>query len=91
MNLLNRLWSRLAPKAPTAALLQRVPLRDDAADDEEPPCLGCGWFDSSHELQTGLQVSEHDDDEVVAAVLPLPTWLDWQLAGWQPDGHVAVH
>ena len=88
MNLLNRLWSRLAP---TAVPPQRMPLRGGAAVDHEPPCLGCGWFDSSHELQTGLQVSEHDDDEVVAAVLPLPTWLDRQLAGWQPDGHVAMH
>ena len=25
-----------------------------AADDERP--LGCGWFDSSHELERGLQV-----------------------------------
>lgn len=28
-----------------------------AASDDEPP-LGCGWFDSSHELRHGLDVHE---------------------------------
>ena len=88
MNLLQRIRSRLSP---TAAPPSRRPASNDGVSDDDPPCLGCGWFDSSHELQTGLQVSEHDDDEVVAAALPLPTWLDRQLAGWQPDDHVAVH
>ena len=88
MNLLNRLWSRLAPTAGSSA---RMPLRGDAGVDDEPPCLGCGWFDSSHELQSGLHVSEHDDDEVVAATLPLATWLDLQLADWQPDIRIEAH
>lgn len=88
MNLLNRLWSRLTPPDDASA---RLPLRGDACADGEPPCLGCGWFDSSHELQSGLQVSEHDDDEVVAAALPLATWLDLQLADWQPDVRVEAH
>jgi hypothetical protein len=91
MNLLHRLWSRLTPPAgPPARLLAH----DDAGnigDADEPPCLGCGWFDSSHELQTGLLVSEHDDDEVVAVALPLATWLELQLADWQPDGPVKSH
>jgi hypothetical protein len=88
MNLLNRLWSRLTP---TAVSPGRLPTPNDAGGDDDPPCQGCGWFDSSHELQTGLQVSEHDDDEVVAAALPLATWLDLQLADWQPDHRIEVH
>lgn len=88
MNLLNRLWSRLAPPAGAAVPL---PAPGAARLDDAPPCLGCGWFDSSHELQSGLQVSEHDDDEVVAAALPLSTWLDLQLADWQPGIRVEAH
>jgi hypothetical protein len=88
MNLLHRIWPHLTsaatPPAPTPAC-------DGAGGDDDPPCLGCGWFDSSHELQAGLQVSEHDDDESIAAALPLATWLDRQLAGWQPEGQVEVH
>ena len=89
MNLLHRLWSRLGPTAIPAA--RRPALNDAAGDDDDPPCRGCGWFDSSHELQTGLQVSEHDDDEVVAAALPLATWLEVQLADWQPDLCAEAH
>jgi hypothetical protein len=81
MTLLHRLWSRLMP---TAASHARLPALIDAVSDGAP-CQGCGWFDSSHELQTGLLVSEHDDDEVVAAALPLATWLEVQLADWRPD------
>lgn len=88
MNLLHRLWSRLNP---AVAPLARLNVSNDIGSDDNLPCLGCGWFDSSHELQTGLQVSEHDDDEVVAAGLPLATWLDVQLADWQPDLRVEAH
>ena len=88
MNLLHRLWSRLTP---TAASPRRLPAPDDVGGDGEGRCLGCGWFDSSHELQTGLLVSEHDDDDVVAAALPLATWLDVQLADWQPDLRAEAH
>ena len=31
----------------------------DPAADALPPGAGCGWFDSSHDLQRGLQVQEH--------------------------------
>ena len=88
MNLLNRLWSRLTPDAGAIA---PPPLRSETCGEDEPPCRGCGWFDSSHELQSGLQVSERVDDEVVAAALPLATWLDLQLADWQPDLRVEAH
>jgi hypothetical protein len=50
-----------------------------AAQDE--PAKGCGWFDSSHELHSGLQVTEHADPDAVVNELPLGWWLDWQTAG----------
>ena len=46
--------------------------------------LGCGWFDSSHALHTGLQVTEHLTPEPVANEVPLGWWLDWQTCGAQP-------
>ena len=39
--------------------------------------LGCGWFDSSHELHAGLQVTEHLSPDPVANEVPLGWWLDW--------------
>jgi hypothetical protein len=44
---------------------------------------GCGWFDSSHELNRGLQVTEHVNLDAVAGDLPLSDWLRMQLAGWR--------
>jgi hypothetical protein len=38
----------------------------------------CGWFDSSHELQLGVQITEHLTPERVANEVPLGWWLDWQ-------------
>jgi hypothetical protein len=49
------------------------------ADDGSP--RGCGWFDSSHELNAGLQVTEHLTPQEVADAVPLGWWLDWQIAG----------
>jgi hypothetical protein len=46
-----------APAAPAAALPP-----DDRA-------LGCGWFDSSHDLASGVRVTELDD-----AATPLWRW-----------------
>jgi len=95
MNLLQRLWPQLvaATAAATTVMASRAASRhaEPAAADEGLRCRGCGWFDSSHELQTGLHVTEHDDDEVVAAALPLATWLEVQLADWQPDIRVEAH
>jgi hypothetical protein len=45
--------------------------------DDRPP--GCGWFDSSHELQRGLRVTEFDAPGAVAPILPLSWWLAWEL------------
>jgi hypothetical protein len=47
--------------------------------------LGCGWFDSSHELHAGLQVTEHLTPEPVANEVPLGWWLDWQSRGAAPS------
>ena len=49
-----------------------------AADDERP--LGCGWFDSSHELERGLQVREADVQGL--CLLPWSDWLDLELRVW---------
>ena len=47
---------------------------------------GCGWFDSSHELHAGLQVTEHLTPEPVANEVPLGWWLDWQMREAAPLG-----
>jgi hypothetical protein len=44
---------------------------------------GCGWFDSSHDLNQGLQVTEHANPDTVAGDLPLSDWLRMQLSGWR--------
>lgn len=36
--------------------------------DDSDRYLGCGWFDSSHELQRGLAVFEGEAVELAAAV-----------------------
>jgi hypothetical protein len=55
-----------------------------APAEESPPAelqRGCGWFDSSHELNAGLMVTEHASPEPVANEVPLGWWLDWQASG----------
>ena len=54
----------------------------EALDDVLP---GCGWFDSSHELNSGLQVTEHLTPERVANEVPLGWWLDWQTGAPGPS------
>lgn len=72
-----RLLKRLLRRAPKT--LPAAPAV--VADAEEPP-PGCGWFDSSHELQAGLLVLEHASADAVAASLPLGDWLTLHLRGW---------
>jgi hypothetical protein len=57
--------------------------------DDVPP--GCGWFDSSHELHAGLQVTEHLTPERVANEVPLGWWLDWQAHGPTQAGAQGRH
>jgi hypothetical protein len=45
--------------------------------------LGCGWFDSSHDLRAGLQVQEHASADAVAQELPVDFWLRLHLAEWR--------
>jgi hypothetical protein len=63
--------ARVAPQSPLPA-----------PDAEDAPC-GCGWFDSSHELHSGLLVTEHLSPDAVAAELPLIDWLELHLSGWR--------
>lgn len=64
-----------------------------AAEDEIP--AGCGWFDSSHELQHGLWVQEHATPDAVANDLPLGEWLELHMAargaGLTPAGSQTGH
>ena len=65
-----------------AAVASAADLVDaDAVEDSTP--RGCGWFDSSHDLQQGLRVQEHLRADSLARELPLGAWLDLQLSGWR--------
>ena len=72
MNILSLLSPRQTPPP-----LPRVQV--PTGDDQAAP--GCGWYDSSHDLQTGLLVCEHLDPAALARELPLAAWLDLQLQG----------
>ena len=82
------LWWRAAP-----ARVQPLPARPDgvSANGEPTPeqldevLLGCGWFDSSHELNSGLQVTEHLTPERIANEVPMGWWLDWQSGAAAPS------
>jgi hypothetical protein len=80
-------WWRHAPARP----LPRVVTPDwvnggiePSAEQLDEVLLGCGWFDSSHELHSGLQVTEHLTPERVANEVPLGWWLDWQAGAPAP-------
>ena len=53
---------------------------ESALEPVEEPLRGCGWFDSSHDLRSGLQVREHASADDVSALLPVAAWLDLHLA-----------
>ena len=80
MNLLSFLpWRKLVP-----ARAGRQALADDELPCEtEDRILGCGWFDSSHDLHSGLMVREHACVDAVANEVPLAFWLELKLAGRQ--------
>lgn len=92
MNLLSILlpWrrkraARPRPRPDEAALLA-LPAQD-GEDDDRP--RGCGWFDSSHELQHGLSVREHASPDTLGRELPLANWLELQLSNWRPADALA--
>lgn len=80
MNLLKNLlaWHRAGATAAEHAAAQATA----HAQAEEEGLRGCGWFDSSHDLQQGLCVQEHLSPDTLARELPLSAWLDLQLGGW---------
>ncbi len=84
MNLLAHLpWHRattVARPSPAVAADELDPCTAEADADT----AGCGWFDSSHDLQSGLLVTEHASADAVANELPLEAWLDLHLNGWRP-------
>jgi len=85
MKLLHTLWPWSCSWRQRPASRQRLPDLAELPDDgEQAPSPGCGWFDSSHELQRGLLVTEHASADAVAAELPLDSWIGLHLAGWQP-------
>lgn len=51
--------------------------------DEPDGLAGCGWFDSSWCLRSGLQITEID---TVDAVLPVSWWLAWQTGPQRGPG-----
>lgn len=67
---------RLATRPPFGDELAELVLEPDAADDRP---LGCGWFDSSHELHCGLVITEHASPDAVASALSLSDWLGLHL------------
>jgi hypothetical protein len=71
--------SQLLPRTLRRPLPVVVPRpRAEEAGDDAP--TGCGWFDSSHDLHQGLCVRELDEPAALARELPLPAWIDLQLA-----------
>jgi hypothetical protein len=75
-------WPWRRPRPTFCARRAELPiLLDEVA---EAPLPGCGWFDSSHDLQRGLLVTEHASADAVAAELPLDGWIGLHLAGWRP-------
>ena len=74
---------RLPHRRPVAVVLPRPaavrePEQPEPNEDDLRP--GCGWFDSSHDLHHGLCVRELAEPASLARELPLPAWIDWQLA-----------
>lgn len=69
----SRRTRRPAPRRPGRDLLQ-----DEPAPEEAAP--GCGWFDSSADLRSGLAVTEHASAERLAAALPLEDWIAFHLS-----------
>jgi hypothetical protein len=61
----------------------------DATDADGSDAARCGWYDSSHELQSGLVVLEHSGPQALVSELPPSDWLELYLA-WRalspPDG-----
>lgn len=89
----HRLWRKPAPRACRAASpapASTSPPLPVAEVEIVQPGWGCGWFDSSHELQQGLLVRESGASEALAAELPLDLWLDWYRGAQSAGEHGAI-
>lgn len=75
--------SRRAPDTTAADTRWAAPTPMRPTDDEH---AACGWFESSHVLTRGLQVTEHAQPEAVAQLVPLRWWLAWELDAAAPPG-----
>jgi hypothetical protein len=83
-------WWRAAPDRalPRAATPDWVTAGSRPRHEQRDQALpGCGWFDSSHELHAGLQVTEHLTPERIANDVPLGWWLDWHSGAAAPSTH----
>lgn len=72
MNLLTRLQRLRCPATPatwTAAMPTALPVADPAEPAEPPEPAACGWFDSSHALRQGLEVTEWPEADGPVAAL----------------------
>ena len=79
MNILNFLpWRRRAPIRPARRPAEIATGPTQAGDER---AWGCGWFDSSHDLECGLLVREHVTADASPRELPLALWLELQ---WPP-------
>jgi hypothetical protein len=78
MPLLSHLPRPFGPTPPDRRRQRPPPRHDEASLPEDRP-NSCGWFDSSHELQRGLRVTEHAQVDAVVNQIPLSWWLGWEL------------
>lgn len=81
---MNRLPWWHGTRAHPVRLRREAAVQTDASPDQPPPDdepRGCGWFDSSHDLHHGLQVTEHADPDTVANEVPVGWRVDWIARG----------
>ncbi len=71
------------PRRPTSRA-RRAAGDEAETTADDGPAAGCGWFDSSHDLRTGLVVCEHDTLSTLAPTTPLAHWLELHRATWRP-------
>jgi hypothetical protein len=68
-----------APPAAAAARARRETAHVPAHEGPDDRPAGCGWCDSSHELLSGVRVTEHAEADAVVNLVPLSWWLAWEL------------